>query len=243
MKRVKIAEWSQLADRRPAYALVANVDLVVIRWDDSVSVLYGRCQHRGALMADGLIRGDDIVCGVHNWDYEYKSGISSYNAAERLHKFNAWIEDGGVWADEEEIADWERENPQPYDRGAYQGLYQDHHGTPVEPHVKFIRELAAHGLEKVGHHGPVAGMGVPRTELPVWDDLQFVTAQLARVPQLDDVPVGTELVVGPKATKPLRLEIPIIVSDKSFGALSLEAKVALSKGAELAGTGICSGEG
>jgi glutamate synthase domain-containing protein 2 len=39
------------------------------------------------------------------------------------------------------------------------------------------------------------------------------------------------------------LDIPLIVSDMSFGALSFEAKVALSKGAELAGTGICSGEG
>jgi len=33
------------------------------------------------------------------------------------------------------------------------------------------------------------------------------------------------------------------VSDMSFGALSEEAKIALAKGAELAGTGICSGEG
>ena len=36
---------------------------------------------------------------------------------------------------------------------------------------------------------------------------------------------------------------PLFVSDMSFGALSLEAKVSLAKGAELAGTGICSGEG
>jgi glutamate synthase domain-containing protein 2 len=89
----------------------------------------------------------------------------------------------------------------------------------------------------------MAAMGVPKTELPRWDDLQFVTAQLARVPQLDDVEVGTELVIGPKAQKPLRLEIPLFVSDMSFGALSFEAKVALAKGAQLAGTGICSGEG
>ncbi len=33
------------------------------------------------------------------------------------------------------------------------------------------------------------------------------------------------------------------MSVRSFGALSEEAKVALAKGAELAGTGICSGEG
>jgi len=43
--------------------------------------------------------------------------------------------------------------------------------------------------------------------------------------------------------KPLILEIPIFVSDMSFGALSEEAKTALAIGAEKAGTGICSGEG
>ena len=44
-------------------------------------------------------------------------------------------------------------------------------------------------------------------------------------------------------TKPLELEKPFFVSDMSFGALSREAKIALSKGAEMSGTGICSGEG
>jgi glutamate synthase domain-containing protein 2 len=39
------------------------------------------------------------------------------------------------------------------------------------------------------------------------------------------------------------MKIPLLVSDMSFGALSEEAKTALAKGAELAGTGICSGEG
>ena len=244
MKKLKIADWESVADREPVHALVANIDLVIVRFDDEVSVLYGRCQHRGALMADGFVRGKNIICGVHNWDYELDSGVSSYNPAERLHKFGSWVEESGVWVDEDEVAAWGRDNPQPYDRDAYQGAFQDHSkGSPAEPHVKLIRSLADHGLEKYGHHGPVAAMGVPRTELPLWDDLQFVTAQLARVPQLDEVPVGTELIVGPGAKKPLRLEIPLIVSDMSFGALSLEAKVALSKGAEIAGTGICSGEG
>ena len=55
--------------------------------------------------------------------------------------------------------------------------------------------------------------------------------------------MGTDVVIGPRAAKPLHLEIPLFVSDMSYGALSEEAKVALSRGAELAGTGICSGEG
>ena len=62
--RVKVATWSQLSDRTPTYGLVANVDLVIVRYDDNVSVLYGRCLHRGALMADGSIVGDEDRRGV-----------------------------------------------------------------------------------------------------------------------------------------------------------------------------------
>ena len=86
-------------------------------------------------------------------------------------------------------------------------------------------------------------MGVPREQLPVWDDLQFVVGQLHKLPLLDDEPVGTGLVIGPNANKPLELAIPLFVSDMSFGSLSEEAKIALARGAERAGTGICSGEG
>lgn len=115
--------------------------------------------------------------------------------------------------------------------------------TPEEPTVARIHELARDGLSKLGHHGEMGAMGVPRKDLPHWDDLQILPAQLARKPLLDDVEVDTRVVIGPSAKKPLVLDIPLFVSDMSFGALSEEAKVALAKGAELAGTGICSGEG
>jgi len=243
MKKTSIANWNELTDRQPVYALVADVDLVIVRFDDSVSVLYGRCAHRGALMSDGHVDGDNLICGVHGWDYRLDSGVSEYNHAEKLHKFNAWLEGDKVLVDEDEIKAWVNEHPQPYKRDSYQGLFQDPTGTVDEPHVKFIRKLADEGLSKVGHHGPASAMGVPRDLLPKWDDLQFVVAQLHKLPLLDEEQVGTELIIGPNAEKPLVLDIPLFVSDMSFGALSEEAKVALSKGAELAGTGICSGEG
>jgi len=115
--------------------------------------------------------------------------------------------------------------------------------TVEEPTVAFIQQLAKEGLSTVGHHGPMTSMGVPRHQLPHWDDLQVMAAQMATKPLMEDHAVGTELVIGPEAKKPLVLKIPLFVSDMSFGALSQEAKVSLAKGAELAGTGICSGEG
>jgi hypothetical protein len=88
----------------------------------------------------------DELCGVHNWDYCCKTGVSSYNPSERLHRFNSRVEDGKVWVDEDEIRAWAVDNPQPYDRDAYQGLYKDIHGGPEEPHTRYIQHLAEHSL-------------------------------------------------------------------------------------------------
>ncbi len=240
-----IATWSALADRAPQYALVANVDLVITRYDDKVSVLYGRCLHRGALMADGFVDdNDNLICGVHYWDYKIDTGVSEYANKEVLQSFTSWIEDDTVWVDEAEIAAWHDEHPQPFDRDQYLGLYADtSHGTEEESYNAQILAYARDGLSKTGHHGVVGAMGVPKPDVPGWEDIQILTAQLARVPMLDDEVVGTNVVIGPGAKKPLKLDIPLFVSDMSFGALSASAKIALARGAELAGTGICSGEG
>ena len=88
MKKIAISKWDDLEDRKPSYALVADVDLVIVRYDESVTVLYGRCAHRGALMSDGHVVGDNLICGVHGWDYRLDTGISEYNNIETLPKFS-----------------------------------------------------------------------------------------------------------------------------------------------------------
>ena len=241
---VALHSFSQLEDRQPTHAIVENTDLVVTRFDDQVSVLYGRCLHRGAMMADGHVdERDNLICGVHGWDYRVDTGVSEYNNEEALHKFTSVIHEDQVYIDRADIIAFEELHPQPFKRDQYLGAYADTHPAPEEPHTAFIQELARNGLKNYGHHGPSAAMGVDRNTLPKWDDIQFLPAQLSRRPLLDDEPVGTNVIIGPRAGKPLELEIPLFVSDMSFGALSREAKIALSKGAELAGTGICSGEG
>ena len=115
--------------------------------------------------------------------------------------------------------------------------------SPEEPTLRRIHDLSRDGLAQSGRHGEMTAMGVPRNALPSWDDIQVLTAQLASRPLMEDASVGSELVVGPKADKPLVLDMPLLVADMSFGAISEEAKIALARGAELAYTGICSGEG
>ena len=240
---MRLAAISELPDNAPFAVNAAGVDLVLIRRGADVSALYGRCAHRGALLADGHVDGDVLVCDVHGWRYHVESGVSPVNPAVALATFSVWVHDGVVYVDPSAIAEFARAAPQPYGDDGYQGRWAKPADSEEEPFNTQIHELATHGLSKVGKHGPSAAMGVSRTELPSWDSIQLVTAQLARLPLLDEEPVSTETVIGPGANRPLVLDIPLFVSDMSFGALSQEAKTALAVGAELAGTGICSGEG
>lgn len=240
---IVIAKISELENKKPAHALVNGLDLVVVKFDNDISVLYGRCLHRGALMSDGYVDGDNLICGVHGWDYRVDSGVSEYNNKEVLHKFSTKIEGENLLVDEFEIDAYLENYPQPFNRNQYLGAYADTHPEETEPYTGYIKELAQNGLKNIGHHGFSASMGVDRNTLPKWNDIQFLPAQLASRPLLDHEEVSTKVVIGPNAKKPLELEIPLFVSDMSFGALSREAKIALSKGAEMSGTGICSGEG
>ena len=81
--------------------------------------------------------------------------------------------------------------------------------------------------------------------MPHWDELVFLPGTLTRfVIEGYREKCETKTVLGARfAKKPLELDIPIYITGMSFGALSLEAKMALAKGASMAGTATCSGEG
>jgi glutamate synthase domain-containing protein 2 len=242
-KKIKLCGFEDLEIKVPKHYAINGLDLVAIKYGEKISVLYGRCLHRGALMADGHVEGNNIICGLHGWDYRIDTGVSEYNNKEVLHKFTTLLENGTVFIDESEISDYLREHPQTFQHNEYQGEFADTHPEDTEPYTLYIKELARNGLKNYGHHGPTASMGVDRNTLPKWEDIQFLPAQLAKKPLMDEDEVDTKVIIGPKSKKPLELEIPLFVSDMSFGALSREAKIAMSKGAELTGTGICSGEG
>jgi glutamate synthase domain-containing protein 2 len=81
-------------------------------------------------------------------------------------------------------------------------------------------------------------------KIPTWDDLTFLPGTLTRfVIEGYREKCETRTVIGPKAKRPIVLDIPIYITGMSFGALSYEAKIALARGATMAGSATCSGEG
>ena len=78
-----------------------------------------------------------------------------------------------------------------------------------------------------------------------FDDLTFLSTGLTRFP-LEGYKerCSTRTVIGARyAENPLVLETPVYISGMSYGALSANAKTALSKGAAMVGSASCTGDG
>ncbi|MFO7967881.1 MAG: glutamate synthase-related protein [Archaeoglobaceae archaeon] len=90
----------------------------------------------------------------------------------------------------------------------------------------------------------VRGTGATRP-LPHFDELVILPAQTSR-PSIDKYrePCNTQVVLGDRfAQNPLVIDTPIMGAAMSFGAVSLETKVAIAKGTSMSGTATNTGEG
>jgi len=101
-----------------------------------------------------------------------------------------------------------------------------------------IRRAASTGIYDI------RGGGAKR-KLPHFDDLLFLGASMSRYP-LEGYreTCGTNVLLGDRhASKPLEIAIPITIAGMSFGSLSGQAKEALGRGANAAGTSTTTGDG
>jgi glutamate synthase domain-containing protein 2 len=80
--------------------------------------------------------------------------------------------------------------------------------------------------------------------MPDFSSMRLDTAQLSHFPTANDIEVDTTLVLGKKAARPLKLDIPILIAGMGYGLqLSKQAKLALAEAATRVGTATNTGNG
>jgi glutamate synthase domain-containing protein 2 len=113
-------------------------------------------------------------------------------------------------------------------------------GTYTPAIIEDIQAKAELGRYRIRGFGTLR----PRT-WATFDDLTFIPAGLTRIP-LEGYreQCSTRTVLGARhAAKPIELDIPVMITGMSYGALSYNAKVALARGAKLAGSSTTTGDG
>ena len=89
----------------------------------------------------------------------------------------------------------------------------------------------------------VCSMGSMKRLPYTFDDLHFVPAQVFRTPLEEADAVNTEIIVGPRARRPLKASSPIMISGMSLGATSRNVKLVISQVAAKLRIAYNSGEG
>ena len=244
MDAVEIAKWSDVPDHMPIGATVEGIDLVIVRrGDDALRPLRplpapGRAARRRHV--DGR-RPDLRSPRLGLPDRHRRERVQQRRGAREVHERarGRRLSSTATRCCASRCA-----TPSPSTPTCTRATTSDPHMVPEEPFVAYIHELAANGLTKTGHHGPVGAMGVPRDDLPTWDDIQFVTAQLARLPLLDDRARRHRGVHRAECRQAAVARHPDLrVGHELRRARRRRRRPRWRAGAELAGTGICSGEG
>ena len=79
---------------------------------------------------------------------------------------------------------------------------------------------------------------------PHLDPITFIPAQVSPFPVDSEEEVDMTVTIGPKAKKPMKINIPLMISGMGYGVgLSEQARLSLTKAAKNVGTAINSGEG
>lgn len=77
-----------------------------------------------------------------------------------------------------------------------------------------------------------------------YDNLMFSPRQMTKFTLPEDAKINMSVTIGPKAAKPLTINIPLLIAGMAYGtALSEEAKLALAKASKTLQTATNSGEG
>lgn len=74
--------------------------ICIIKTEDGLQACTDRCPHAGASLSDGFIdKNRNIVCCVHNYKFNLKTGRDAMNEGYFLKLYKIKIEDDGVFVE------------------------------------------------------------------------------------------------------------------------------------------------
>jgi glutamate synthase domain-containing protein 2 len=134
-----------------------------------------------------------------------------------------------------------------FDRFVYR-LSVEPYGENLWASFSMVKRLGLQTLQETSmraHKGKAIERPLGGTKrLPDFSGLMFNPAQLRTLPTPLSVPVQMQVTIGKTASRPLVVDFPILVAAMAYGeALSRSGKVALARGASMAGTASNAGEG
>jgi nitrite reductase/ring-hydroxylating ferredoxin subunit len=100
--RVKAMPVAAVASGKGALASVNGHDVAVFRRGDEILAIGNDCPHQGGSLCDGWVEGDIVVCPLHGWEFDMRTGACMTVPGESVARYIATVEGRTVYLEEAE---------------------------------------------------------------------------------------------------------------------------------------------
>lgn len=95
---IDLGEVAGFADGASAYVRAQGKTVVVRRTGAEFLVFDAHCPHKGNLIPESSLGGDELVCPVHEWKFSLKSGACTAIGQRPLSRLPCRVENGKLLA-------------------------------------------------------------------------------------------------------------------------------------------------
>jgi nitrite reductase/ring-hydroxylating ferredoxin subunit len=100
--RVKAMPVAAVAPGKGALASVNGRDVAVFRRGDEILAIGNDCPHQGGSLCDGWVEGDIVICPLHGWEFDMRTGACMTVPGESVPRYLATVEDRTIYLQEAE---------------------------------------------------------------------------------------------------------------------------------------------
>jgi nitrite reductase/ring-hydroxylating ferredoxin subunit len=99
--RVRVCGAAEVIDGELTAFAVAGVTwpVIVTRIDGALIAVPGVCPHEDVALADGELRGHEIVCPGHGYAFDLETGRCTHDPGLALRRYPITVIDGALWVD------------------------------------------------------------------------------------------------------------------------------------------------
>jgi len=77
----------------------AGLRLAILRIDDQVIALSGRCPHANGPLGHGWIEEGELVCPLHRWRFRVSDGRCTTIPGHSVHRFRCEVRGEEIWVE------------------------------------------------------------------------------------------------------------------------------------------------
>jgi nitrite reductase/ring-hydroxylating ferredoxin subunit len=97
--KIRVAQASELAPGECKVVDAGGRPLALYNVEGTFYATDNECRHRGGPLGDGVLQGHMVICPLHYWKYDVRTGEQEVNASIKVGCYVVSVEGGEVFVE------------------------------------------------------------------------------------------------------------------------------------------------